>query len=80
MKRTVKTDQRRRHILRVIDETFDDYLNGLVALRHGVVADLRRKLADRQDLGRPDPEQRTSRASRGSARRAHPRPKARRTR
>ncbi len=47
MKRAVKSDQRWRHILRVIDATFGNYLNGLVALRHGVIADMRRKLVDR---------------------------------
>jgi hypothetical protein len=78
MKRAVKTDQRWRHILRVIDETFEDYLNGLVALRHGVVADLKRKLADDR-FPRPDPEPRSSPGSRGSSAR-HPRVKGRRRR
>ncbi len=40
------TDHRWQQLLRLIDETFADYLSGLVALRKRVVADLKRRLAD----------------------------------
>jgi hypothetical protein len=79
MKRARLTDQRWEHILRVVDETFEDYLTGLVALRHGVVADLKRKLTDRQVRDVRDSEQRSSRASRPSAA-WHPYPRGRRPR
>ena len=79
MKRALMTDRRWRDILRVVDETFKDYLTGLVALRHGVVADLKRKLTDFQISDRPDLKQRSSQEPRASAA-LHPRPTGRRRR
>lgn len=35
-----------QRILRIMDEVYADYLNGMVALRKRVVDDLRRKLHD----------------------------------
>lgn len=42
--RDLMTPEGSQRIMRVMDEAFDDYLTGLVALRKRVVADLRRKL------------------------------------
>jgi len=81
MKRALTTDRRWRHILRVVDETLEDYLTGLVALRRGGVADLKRKLTegdvrDRLDLEQKQPSPRNAPASTGR----HPRTPRRRLR
>ncbi len=47
------TDERWQQLLRLIDETFADYLSGLVALRKRIVVDLKRKLSG-MVLDRPD--------------------------
>jgi hypothetical protein len=46
------------HILRLVDETFENYLAGLVVLRKRVVDDMRRKLREDQV---PDPPPRGAR-------------------
>ncbi len=40
------TDKGSQRIIRLMDETFADYLTGLVALRKRVVDDMSRKLKD----------------------------------
>lgn len=41
-----------RRLLRLVDETFGDYLTGLVALRKRVVVNLKGKLANSESLDR----------------------------
>ena len=44
-RRTFMTTEGYQRIMRLMDEAFDDYVTGLVALRERVVADLKRKLS-----------------------------------
>ena len=47
------TAGRWRKVLRLMDETFEDYLTGLAALRKRVVDDMRRKVNDATVLDQP---------------------------
>ena len=51
------TAERWKRIIRLMDETFEDYLTGMATLRERVVMDLGRKLSDGEVLDRPDLEQ-----------------------
>ena len=51
------TAERWKRIIRLMDETFEDYLTGMAALRKRVVGDVKRKLSDGKVLDRPDLEQ-----------------------
>jgi len=62
-----------------MDEAFEEYLTGMVALRKRVVGDVKRKLSDGEVLDRPDLEQPLPRERPASAAR-HRRPRARRPR
>ena len=54
---TTHTAERWHRIVRLMDETFEDYLAGMAALRERVAMDLRGKLSDGKVLDRPDLEQ-----------------------
>ena len=57
-----------------MDEAFEEYLTGMVALRKRVVGDVKRKLSDGEVLDRPDLEQSSAPARPAStARGPHPR-------
>ena len=71
------TPERWQRIIRLMDETFEDYLTGMATLRERVVMDLGRKLSDGEVLDRPDLEQALPRERAASAAR-HRRPRARR--
>ena len=47
------TPERWQRIIRLMDETFEDYLAGMAALRERVVMDLRGKLSDSKVLDHP---------------------------
>ena len=47
------TPERWQRIVRLMDETFEDYLAGMAALREHVVMDLRGKLSDSKVLDHP---------------------------
>ena len=51
--RTTDTAERWRRIVRLMDETFENYLSGVAALRKRVVVNLRRKLSDSNVLDHP---------------------------
>ena len=51
------TPERWQRIIRLMDETFEDYLTGMAALRKHVVENVKRKLTDGEVLDRPDLEQ-----------------------
>ena len=63
------TPERWQRIIRLMDETFEDYLTGMATLRESVVMDLGRKLSDSKVLnarrgGQPLPEERPPSAAR----------------
>ena len=45
--------ERWRGIIRLMDEAYEDYVNGMVVLRKRVVDDVRRKVKNRSALDRP---------------------------
>lgn len=45
--------ERWRRILRLLDEAYEDYVNGMVALRERVIDDMRRKVKESSTLDRP---------------------------
>ena len=49
---TTHTAERWQRIVRLMDETFEDYLAGMAALREHVVGDVKRKLRDGEVLDR----------------------------
>ena len=51
--RTLIAPERWQRIIRIMDETFADYLTGMAALRGRVAADLKRKLSDSKVLDHP---------------------------
>ena len=68
------TPERWQRIIRLMDETFEDYLTGMATLRERVVMDLGRKLSDSKVLnarrgGQPLPEERPASAARHARRR-----------
>ena len=73
------TVERWRQTLTLMDETFADYLTGLVALRKRVVDDMRRKVNDGTVLDRAHLEQSSPRERLASAAQ-HRRPRGRRPR
>jgi len=55
--------ERWRRILRLMDEAYEDYVNGMVALRERVMDDMRRKVKDSSALDRPRAVSRSAPAS-----------------
>jgi len=51
------TAERWKRIIRLMDETFEDYLTGMATLRKRVVGDVKRKLNDGEGLDRSRAEQ-----------------------
>ena len=76
---TTHTAERWHRIVRLMDETFADYLTGMAALRKRVVGDVKRKLSDSEGLDRPDLEPSSTRQRPASAAR-HRRARGRRPR
>ena len=60
-------------VVALVDEAFQAYLTKLLVLRSGVIADLKRKLSDRQVLDRPDLGQPASAARQRRTRGRRPR-------
>ena len=70
------TDKEWRETLRIVGETFAEYLSGMAALRRRLVGDLKRKLSDSKVLDHPDLEQPLPQARPASR---HRRPRGRRS-
>ena len=47
------TDEGWQRIIRLLDETFADYLTGMATIRERVAVDLKRKLSDTKALDHP---------------------------
>lgn len=57
--------ERWRQILRLMDEAYEDYVNGMVALRKRVIGDMRRKVKDSSALDRSRAGSNSTPASKG---------------